>query len=109
MARMARGAIRIAVAIESLKTPGAVGWWVIAGDLPTDYMSSAGIQHPREAMRAVARRWRGAASVMARGEQLPGYAIGPAEEGTRLAPLLESRAKLLAEWADDDSFWPETH
>jgi len=46
---------------------------------------------------------------MARGEQLPGYAIGPAEEGTRLAPLLESRAKLLAEWADDDSFWPEAH
>jgi hypothetical protein len=94
-------------AIESLKAPGAVGWWVICGDLPTDYVSAAGIVHPRDAMRAIAQRWREAASVMACGEQLPDYTIGSLEEGPGLAPLLEARAKVLTQWADDKSLWHE--
>ena len=39
-------------AIESAQKPGLVGWWVVCGDLPTDYISADTIKHPREAMRA---------------------------------------------------------
>ena len=35
-------------AIESKKRPDRVGWWVICGDLPTDYVSAAKIKHPRD-------------------------------------------------------------
>lgn len=44
-------------AVESLEGPGRVGWWVIYGDLPTDYVSGTGIGAPREAVAAFARRW----------------------------------------------------
>jgi hypothetical protein len=38
-------------AIESAVEPGSMGWWVISGDLPTDYASSDGLPDPREALR----------------------------------------------------------
>ena len=47
-------------AIESLARPECIGWWVICGDLPTDYISSADVeppQHPRKAMRVFAQNW----------------------------------------------------
>jgi hypothetical protein len=47
-------------AVESLARPEWIGWWVIAGDLPTDYVSSAEIeppQHPRKAVTVIANRW----------------------------------------------------
>jgi Domain of unknown function (DUF4826) len=37
-------------AIESVVQPEWIGWWVISGDLPTDYVSSRDVsppQHPR--------------------------------------------------------------
>jgi hypothetical protein len=92
-------------AIESACKPGWVGWWVISGDLPTDYVSADAIKHPREAMRAIAVRWQGAAVLMAQGTGPPGVAIGSPNDWPSLAPLLESRAKLLQEWAGDESLW----
>jgi hypothetical protein len=47
-------------AIESLARPAWIGWWVISGDLPTDYISSADLdppQHPRKAVHAIAVRF----------------------------------------------------
>ena len=43
-------------AIESKRKPGWVGWWVLCGDLPTDYVSAATIKHPRKAVEAFAHR-----------------------------------------------------
>ena len=95
-------------AIESRKQPGWVGWWVIAGDLPTDYISADTVErHPRAALRAIAERWLEHAELMARGEADPALRIGPPEEWPSLAPLLKSRATLLLEWANDDSVWQE--
>jgi hypothetical protein len=36
-------------AVQSLKTPGRIGWWAISGDVPTDYASSSSGYHPRSA------------------------------------------------------------
>lgn len=35
-------------AVESLKAPVQVGWWVVTGDLPTDYLSSRDGREARE-------------------------------------------------------------
>lgn len=94
-------------AIESLKVPESIGWWVICGDLPTDVVSAADIGHPRDAARAFANRWRDAAPYMERGEEHPDLRLGSPESWTELASLLRARAELLAEWAEDDSVWPD--
>jgi hypothetical protein len=56
-------------AIESLAAPGAVGWWVICGDLPTDYISSADATTPRDAVRCFGASWRVVGARMVAGEE----------------------------------------
>ena len=92
-------------AVQSQARPGWVGWWVICGDLPTDYLSAAKIRHPRDAVRSFGERWRDLARLMADGDQTSDIQIGRPEDGPSLSPLLSSRASILLEWADDDSQW----
>jgi len=94
-------------AIESKKAPDWVGWWVICGDLPTDYVSSASIRHPREAVRAIAQRWRELVPYLERGEKPPSFDLGTAENRATLAPLLKARSELLMDWVEDDAIWPQ--
>ncbi len=94
-------------AIESAVRPGWVGWWVICGDLPTDYISASRIKHPRTAMRAFAKRWDKVADCMRRGRAHPTVKIGERSSWAQLEPLLRQRAKLLAEFANDKSIWGE--
>ena len=92
-------------AIESAATPEWVGWWVIAGDVPTDYIVADSVEDPRSAVRAFAKRWLELASFMKRGEPHPSIHIGAASDPSAPSPLLEGRAKLLSEWAEDASLW----
>ncbi len=92
-------------AIESVKVPRNIGWWVISGDLPTDYTSADAKPDPRSALAAFAKLWKLAAARMERGEQLDGFTVGSTECSVELAPLLKSRAMLLQEWVNDDSCW----
>ena len=94
-------------AIESARSPESVGWWVVCGDMPCDYVSAAAIKHPREALREITRRWKEVAGYMERGEEHPSISIGPPDERSDLAPLLRSRAETLAEWADEDELWSD--
>lgn len=95
-------------AVESLKRPGWIGWWVICGDLPTDYISSSGIeppQHPRKAMKAIAERWLRYVDEFKSGKKQADLFIGKQNSFEELMPLLVKRANLLIEWAKDDSLW----
>jgi hypothetical protein len=92
-------------AIESGNSPGWVGWWVIAGDCPTDYVICSGDRTPRAAVEELSSRWRDAAAAMFKGERLADFSVGNPQNAGELAPLLASRAELLAEWALDDSLW----
>lgn len=92
-------------AVESKSNPGCVGWWVISGDLPTDYVSSASLPHPRDAMAVIAARWREVAERMARDEPVAGFSVGDPANWQILAPLLASRAKSLQAWAVDPEAW----
>ena len=92
-------------AIESATNRGSVGWWAIAGDLPTDYVSAASIKHPRDAMQAIAARWRSAAVDMAQGDATQGFSIGKPSDWHLLALQLASRADLLQSLAADAAVW----
>jgi hypothetical protein len=91
--------------VESVAKPGLVGWWVICGDLPTDYASGSGAPDPRSAVAVFAQRWQQAAEKMKRGEKPDSYFVGDADKAAELAPLLASRAQLLSEWVQDASIW----
>jgi hypothetical protein len=97
-------------AIESLARPEWIGWWVICGDLPTDYISSADVkpaQHPRKAMRVFAQNWLKLVEAWKDGGEVENYRIAASSSHEELAPLLEARARLLMEWADNDSLWDD--
>ena len=97
-------------AIESLARPEWIGWWVISGDLPTDYISAADVtppQHPRKAIRVISKKWLDQVAAWNEGREYEGIRIAGSHSHEVLAPLLESRAQLLSDWADDDMFWEE--
>jgi hypothetical protein len=92
-------------AIESARAPGWVGWWVIAGDCPTDYVSCTGDRTPRSAIEQISARWREVAEVLGRGEQHPDFLVGNADAATDLATLLAARSEILRRYAIDDEAW----
>ncbi|PEQ12929.1 hypothetical protein B2G71_08820 [Novosphingobium sp. PC22D] len=92
-------------AVESLKVPGAVGWWAISGDLPTDYTTCCGDRSPRQAIREFGQKWLNAARQWEKGERLADWGLGSGELESEVAPMLMERAKLLLAWASDDSHW----
>ncbi len=95
-------------AVQSLRSPGAVGWWALSGDVPADYISSSEGRHPREALRAFARHWHDWAAHMLRGESHPDYSHTAGEQSPELGDLLRRRADLIAQFADDDEVWSHT-
>src|SRR5262245_53573345 len=95
-------------AIESRVKPGWVGWWVICGDLPTDYVSAGKIKHPRKALQAFADRWQRHCESVRAGATTSEISLGgPDGSPPDLVPLLESRSRMLASWAQDDSIWED--
>lgn len=93
--------------VQSSRHAGRIGWWAISGDVPTDYMSSEDGEHPRDALRYFSNQWRDVAAHMKCGKEHPVYHIGTPAEWPELAPLLEFRADVLSDCADDDEVWAE--
>lgn len=84
-----------------------VGYWVISGDLPTDYVSSDDAADAREVLLYFSKSWAEVAACMKTGEKHPDIAMPPPEMWPTLAPLLESRAEILRQYAEDDEIWEE--
>jgi hypothetical protein len=68
-------------------------------------MSSRSGYHPRDALRHFSAEWRSVAQSMRRGEEHSRTKIGTPEQWPTMAPLLESRAELLRDYADDGRLW----
>lgn len=85
-------------AVRSKANPGAVGWWAISGDVPTDYMTATReLRSTADVLAAFGAQWSRAAEAMSRGE----YAgIGKPENIAELAPLLRTRAEILQELSE---------
>jgi hypothetical protein len=86
-------------AVRSKSNPGAVGWWAISGDVPTDYMTaSRELRSNADVLAAFGAQWARAAEAMLRGEYT---GIGTPENVRELAPLLRTRAEILKEMSED--------
>jgi len=94
-------------AVESGNNPEHIGWWVICGDCPTDYLSSDESKHPQDAMRAFATTWSELSDYMLRGEEHPTVNIGTSDQWPELGALLKARAVILREWASDNKIWDD--
>ena len=81
------------------------GWFAIAGDIPTDYVSTDDAHDARSAMRHFSRLWLEAATCMEGGNVHPSFKIGKPEDWPSLHPMLRQRGELLAEFAEDESLW----
>lgn len=61
----------------------------------------------REVLAHFSRSWVEVAAYMKAGKKHPTITIGPADKWKAFAPILEERARILAEISGDDSFWEE--
>ena len=93
-------------AIESAHRPEWIGWWVIAGDLPTDALAAHDLPTPRDALRAFGQRWLLHGAALDRGEVPPAWAHLPHDALPKLAAQLKKRGAALQVWADDAASWP---
>ena len=84
---------------------GEPAYWVITGDLPTDFLPSSAADSPRAAATAFAERWRSVAGYMLNGRKHPTITIGSGDESAELGSLLQSRADTIANWALNDDYW----
>lgn len=91
--------------VNSVRSPGVAGWWVISGDLPTDYLSGGEARDARGAVSAFSARWREIAARMLGGERHPTMTVGRPEDALELGDLLQRRAELLADFASDAELW----
>ena len=94
-------------AVESAERPDWVGWWVVSGDFPTDYIPCEGERHSRQALRDIGSRWRDAAARWTAGKTAVGWSLRNPDQEKELAPLLAARAELFLEIAEDGSNWEE--
>ncbi len=91
--------------VFSPENPGAVGWWVISGDAPTDHIASDGVSEVKEAVSAFSKRWLELSERVSSGAPLPDAQIGAPDQWPELGELLFRRANLLAEFAAADELW----
>ncbi|MES2993330.1 MAG: DUF4826 family protein [Pseudomonadota bacterium] len=94
-------------AVESAHRPEWIGWWVIAGDLPTDALPAHDLATPRDAMRAFGKRWALHAEQLDRGDVPPAWAHLPDDALPKLAATLKRRGAALQTWADEAGSWPD--
>ena len=92
-------------AVESIKHPGAVGWWAVSGDFPSDYITCSEASNPRSALRDIGERWRQAAARWVGAKPAEGFQLRNAAHEHELAPLLATRAQLFLDLAADDRNW----
>jgi len=89
--------------IESKKSPGSVGWWVVCGDHPTDYVSAGNIKEPRQVYEEIAKRWLELCDYAKAGKKYPSIRINL--DSKELIEMLRSRAKTFLDWIQDDEIW----
>lgn len=92
-------------AIESGVEENLLGWWVITGDLPTDYFSALDIHHPRQVLTAAADRWEKLLTNIEKGITDDEMTIEGLAEDKERQNILRVRIDLLRKTAEPDEFW----
>lgn len=87
--------------------PNYIAYWVISGDLPTDYVSGDDASDAREVLAHFSESWKEVAACMRAGEKHPTITMGPPEMWPKMAPLLEARSEILKKYVEDEDLWEE--
>jgi len=87
-------------------TPKRPWLWVVAGDIPCDWIGGDEAVGARAALAVFATRWLRMAESMEAGQPSEFGVIGAPEDWPVLATLLRSRATLLSGWVTDSALWP---
>ena len=80
-------------------------YWVITGDLPSDFLPYDAAATPRAAAAAFAERWDIVAGYLSEGKEHPTIHVGAPQDRAGLAPMLRRRADILRKWAAEDEHW----
>lgn len=86
--------------IKAVATPGFHGWYVIAGDHPTDIVGMGGLEGPQDALLYFGRRWLQAAKQLKEGEAFPDFRIERIEDRAVFGAAIGSRALRILEIAE---------
>jgi len=86
------------LAVWKVKSNKGKYYWVISGELPTDFMSIEGAASAREAIRAFSMRWQLQAEQIRQADQID-------ESQLEFAVLLETRAEQLYELFNQETLW----
>ena len=92
-------------AIESGEEEDLLGWWVITGDLPTDYFSALELHHPREVLGEAANRWQMLLDNVAKGVEDDSISLPGLAENKELQEILRVRIELLRKTYGQEAFW----
>jgi hypothetical protein len=92
-------------AIESGEEEDLLGWWVITGDLPTDYFSAMELLHPRQVLKAAADRWQMLLDNVENGIEDDSISLPGLVENHELQHILRVRIELLNKTYGQEAFW----
>lgn len=92
-------------AIESGEEEDLLGWWVITGDLPTDYFSAMELHHPRQVLAEAAARWQMLLDNVAKGVEDESISLAGLAENPELQEVLRVRIELLKRTFNQEEFW----
>ena len=95
----------VSVWAVSQRQSEATGWWVVTGDLPTDYLDARRLPNARRALAALVRRWRNLALAMERNEDHPEYSVRGVRDNAGAGERMRHTAIVLQEMIDDDELW----
>lgn len=80
-------------------------FWIISGDLPSDYLEAFATKSPSEILAAFAKRWEKMSVEMLKGNFPADFKIGKIQDQKELGGLLKSRAQVLLDWSKDKQLW----
>lgn len=86
------------LAVWKINTLNRRSYWVISGDLPTDYLEAAGAADAREALRAFSLRWQ------MKAQQLIDAGVQD-QTAADYIQLLVNRAHSLYEMFESEKLW----
>ena len=92
-------------AVESGVTPDQLGWWVITGDVPTDYFSAMELHHPREVLASAADRWQMLLDNIKAGKEDDSISLPGLAENPGLQEILRVRIELLRKTYNHEALW----
>lgn len=81
--------------VKGVGIPGLVGWYVIAGDHPTDIVGLGSFSHPAAVLRHFSTKWQGLAEQMMDGVLVKDFRFPTDADPVHFGEVISQRAERL--------------